>query len=66
MSYNDLVIALIFGVGICISLVDMAYQRYTTGHVDQKAAFQWVWRTVMAAVLFFLAHAAYLLVISRQ
>lgn len=66
MTQNDVVISLIFGVGILISLIDMGYQRYTTGHVDQKAAFRWVWRTVWAAVIFFLIHAVYQLATLRH
>jgi hypothetical protein len=59
VTQNDVILSLIFGVGILISIIDMAYQQYTTGHVDQKAAVRWVWRTVSAAAVFFLVHAVY-------
>jgi hypothetical protein len=56
---NDLILSIVFTVGILVAALDMAHQKYTTGVIDQKAAFRWVWRTVMAAVLFWLVSALY-------
>lgn len=60
---NDAVLSIIFSVGILAVAADMAWQWRTTGAVDQKAAFRWLWRTLLAAVLLLLGHALYQLAV---
>jgi hypothetical protein len=59
MSKSDILLSIVFTVGILAAIGDMAWQWRTTGEIDQKAAFRWVWRTVLAAVVFFLVLAVY-------
>jgi hypothetical protein len=61
---RDFALPLVFIVGILLSFIDMVYQRHTAGGVDQRAAFRWFWRTLIAAVLFFLVFGIYQAVFS--
>ena len=44
---------LVLAVGVTLSVIDMAYQKHTTGYIDHKAALRWFWRTLISAGLLF-------------
>jgi uncharacterized PurR-regulated membrane protein YhhQ (DUF165 family) len=66
MSKSDVILSIIFTVGILAAIGDMAWQWRTTGEIDQKAAFRWVWRTVLASIAFLLVSAFYNLWVARS
>ena len=63
---SDVGFSLIFSVGLLVVFLDMTWQRYTTGRIDQKAAFHWLWRTLMVAAIFLLGNAIFLLATAKH
>jgi hypothetical protein len=58
---SDAILSIVFSVGLVAAIADAAWQWRTKGQVDQKAAFRWFWRTLLAAAIFSLVNGLYLL-----